>query len=1231
LSSSLHSPKARRAGFVFSIDAAFAVIIVTSAILATQSGAFSYSKLTLNNLKDSAEGSFAVMQETGFLFSETDNNSLPNAAHSFYAHAKALLPSGSGLTVTVSQYNLNKEACRNFKDFEHCFSLAGSGSFGDLQPSNDIAFGKYLVVKRQSPGDCNVSAQFSPPPLQLKSPFGALFADLNSSDSNLSVGVSVSRLGIPLGNNGSISCDENLTVDLNAVVKSFGRSAADTMLVMDRSGSMSWTGDAEFGATNNAVWVDRNYAFLPDSSGFDDYNVANPNLPLLVGNSDSGNFSDIAVLGNYAFFTDTSNDRLRIYSVSSPQSPSLSGTASGFTNPQELAVKGNYAFVADGSSGLRVVNVANKASPSISRTFPIGTATNVFALSDKNLLFAVTTSSGSYIDFDTSAGSAQDSFLKAGGYTVDTSEGTARDTFETIGRNASNSWAGQSFIPYTSSVKDLNLYLMKTGSPSGDLTVSLRSSISGANLVSATIPRASITTSYKWHKVSFASAYSVVPSSTYYIVLTTTGTSNSNYFRFGANDSEPYADGTAYQQSTAQSTDAFLQIIDSSSTAGQSFVPNASSVKDFDLYLSRTSTSPSSALTVSLRSSISGADLASTTIPASSVGTSYVWVSGSFASSVSVIPSSTYYFVLSSGAMPSSNYYLWGSSSSNPYSSGTAYRQEASFPSTDAFVRSQKSLFAGLHAFDISSPLSLNYYSSYSTSGVTGISANDSNIVFLSRGNNGLQIVSFASVFSPSLSSNISLNGTSNNLSLSGSFAYVANDSNLYEVNVSSISSPFVSRNFYTPYGYNDVFIDRDFAFLATQGGGMLTIDLLNGEKMAVAKAAGGGFVDFNDWKPEDQIGIVSFGNSATTNRTLLRLTDLNKTTLKRDLNALLANGATAMGDAMHNARLELNSARHNASALKFMVLMTDGQSNAGFYDPIQEAHSASSAGIRVFTVGFGPDVDEAVLQQIADITDANYYYAGDANSLYSFFQLIAQDIGIISEQYSNFNAAAFSLNLAVNPGTSIVPSSINVSRGSYSLSSGLLSFSVPDINRFNPWFASYNLSFPCNSDYACDYSKKRFPEGSSFFEYSVGGSPFTVFFDSNSYFDVNFLYRNLELSFSNAELYDINHLFVEAKLSNTGDLNSYGYPSGLTDANVYANGILQGPLSFNSLCSQKNPSCSFWNDLNSIELFREGEINVSIDANKTRDCPRGNSVTITCTSDLVTQFYVIEYGVWNS
>lgn len=461
-----------------------------------------------------------------------------------------------------------------------------------------------------------------------------------------------------------------------------------------------------------------------------------------------------------------------------------------------------------------------------------------------------------------------------------------------------------------------------------------------------------------------------------------------------------------------------------------------------------------------------------------------------------------------------------------------------------------------------------------------------------------------------------------------GNYAYVANDSNLFEVDVSSPSSPFVSRNFYTPYGYNDVFVERNFAFLATQGAGIITIDLLNGQKMDIAKRAARGFVDFDEWKPDDQVGLVSFATGATTDSTLRVLSDQNRLLLKQDINSLLASGSTAIGDALYNSRVELSSARHNPSALKFIVLMSDGQSNYG-RDPITEAQNAANAGIMVFAVGFGPDVDQSTLQQIASITGGNYYYAGDSNSLYSFFQLIAQDIGIISAQSANFNADAFGLNLTVNPGTAIMPESISVSRGSYALSSGELSFTVPDINRANPWFASYDLSFPCNSDYACDYSTKRFPESGSYFEYSVDGSPYTVFFDSNSYIDVNFLYRDLELSFSSAELFDINHLFVEAKLSNVGDLNTLSYASLRIDSNFYANGALQGFRSFSPLCSQRNPFCISWFDLNSMELFQEGEIVVSIDSNAVRDCPRGDSVRITCTSDLITQFYVIEYGVW--
>lgn len=63
----------------------------------------------------------------------------------------------------------------------------------------------------------------------------------------------------------------------------------------------------------------------------------------------------------------------------------------------------------------------------------------------------------------------------------------------------------------------------------------------------------------------------------------------------------------------------------------------------------------------------------------------------------------------------------------------------------------------------------------------------------------------------------------------------------------------------------------------------------------------------------------------------------------------------------------------------KVMILMTDGQ-DSNDSKTKASAQKAADAGITIYTVGFGNDVDENLLQQVADLTGGEYRYANTEN-----------------------------------------------------------------------------------------------------------------------------------------------------------------------------------------------------------------------------------------------------------
>jgi Ca-activated chloride channel homolog len=83
------------------------------------------------------------------------------------------------------------------------------------------------------------------------------------------------------------------------------------------------------------------------------------------------------------------------------------------------------------------------------------------------------------------------------------------------------------------------------------------------------------------------------------------------------------------------------------------------------------------------------------------------------------------------------------------------------------------------------------------------------------------------------------------------------------------------------------------------------------------------------------------------------------------------------------------------------IILLTDGQATTG-PDPIEAARMAAERGVRVFTVGVGTPngeilvgegwsmrvrLDEETLKQIANLTSAEYFYAGTAVDLKKIYQ----------------------------------------------------------------------------------------------------------------------------------------------------------------------------------------------------------------------------------------------------
>ncbi len=130
-----------------------------------------------------------------------------------------------------------------------------------------------------------------------------------------------------------------------------------------------------------------------------------------------------------------------------------------------------------------------------------------------------------------------------------------------------------------------------------------------------------------------------------------------------------------------------------------------------------------------------------------------------------------------------------------------------------------------------------------------------------------------------------------------------------------------------------------------------------NGKRPTRLDTAKDVITDFISRRKTDRIGVVVFGKSAyVLSPPTLDYTLLTTLVSKMDLELIDGNG-TAIGDAVGTgvARLRRSDARSKA-----VILLTDGDSNAGALSPDYATHLAQAQGVRVYTVqiGNGDDVD---------------------------------------------------------------------------------------------------------------------------------------------------------------------------------------------------------------------------------------------------------------------------------
>jgi hypothetical protein len=108
-----------------------------------------------------------------------------------------------------------------------------------------------------------------------------------------------------------------------------------------------------------------------------------------------------------------------------------------------------------------------------------------------------------------------------------------------------NLWLAQEFIPSLDTITKVEVKLFKNNDLTSPIKISIRDSLLGSDLTSATIDGSNVKTYSKWFKFDFTDI-DVIPGNTYFIVCRTSGGSFINYYCAEFDMYNPYSDGQVW-------------------------------------------------------------------------------------------------------------------------------------------------------------------------------------------------------------------------------------------------------------------------------------------------------------------------------------------------------------------------------------------------------------------------------------------------------------------------------------------------------------------------------------------------------------------------------------------------------------------------------------------------------------------------------------------------------------
>jgi Ca-activated chloride channel family protein len=186
----------------------------------------------------------------------------------------------------------------------------------------------------------------------------------------------------------------------------------------------------------------------------------------------------------------------------------------------------------------------------------------------------------------------------------------------------------------------------------------------------------------------------------------------------------------------------------------------------------------------------------------------------------------------------------------------------------------------------------------------------------------------------------------------------------------------------------------------------MLTQDF-RPDRLTVAKEIANDFVSNRSY---DRLGIVIFSGESFTLCPLTTTHDIVHGFINEIKPGLLEDG-TAIGMGLATS---LNALKNSAAKSKMIILLTDGENNAGSISPLTAAEMASSMDVKVYTIAMGKtgiyqspvsigqdgnyifaprklEMDPSLLKEIAQMTEGKFYRAESEGELKAIYDEIDQ------------------------------------------------------------------------------------------------------------------------------------------------------------------------------------------------------------------------------------------------